>query len=124
MLAVGIGNAHGFYKGVPDIRVDLLQSLADASPVPLVLHGTTGLQDNVVSECVASGMAKVNLGTLIRTRFVEYSADVIAEADHENHPWRVAAEVVQRIKPHVQHILEVTGSSGQASHVSSSATAS
>ena len=40
-LAVGIGNAHGFYKDAPNIRFDLLEKLAAASAVPLVLHGTT-----------------------------------------------------------------------------------
>ncbi len=114
MLAVGIGNAHGFYKGEPDIRLDLLDKLAAASTVPLVLHGTTGLSDAVIAACVQRGMAKVNLGTLIRTRFVEYTADVIAEGEHQNHPWCVAAEVHERIKPHIEHILEVTGSAGRA----------
>ena len=119
MLAVGIGNAHGFYKGEPDIRLDLLDRLAQASSVPLVLHGTTGLSDAVIAACVGRGMAKVNLGTLIRTRFVEYTAEVIAEGEHQNHPWRVAAEVHERIKPHIEHILEVTGSAGRAAELAS-----
>src|SRR5579864_7836221 len=49
MLAVGIGNAHGFYKEAPNIRFDLLEKLAAASVVPLVLHGSTGLSDEVVA---------------------------------------------------------------------------
>lgn len=114
MLAVGIGNAHGFYKGTPDIRLDLLESLREVSAVPLVLHGTTGLADDVVGQCVAMGMAKVNLGTLIRTRFVEYTRDVIAEDQHQNHPWRVSDAVIERIKPHMRHIIEVIGSAGRA----------
>src|SRR5205814_6468371 len=48
MLAVGIGNAHGFYKDKPNIRFDLLERLAEASAVPLVLHGSTGLDDEVI----------------------------------------------------------------------------
>ena len=114
MLAVGIGNAHGFYKDTPDIRLDLLEALRDASMAPLVLHGTTGIDDDMVRQCVALGMAKVNLGTLIRTRLVEYTHDVIAEDQHQNHPWRVSAAVIDRIKTHIRHIIEVIGSVDRA----------
>ena len=105
MLAVGIGNAHGFYKDAPNIRFDLLEQLAAASAVPLVLHGTTGLADDVVRRCVAMGMAKANLGTLIRTRCVEFTRDVIAEGKHQNHPWRVGLAVKDRLKPLIAHML-------------------
>jgi len=114
MLAVGIGNAHGFYKDAPNIRFDLLEQLAAASAVPLVLHGTTGLADDVVRRCISMGMAKANLGTLIRTRCVEFTSRVIAENKHGNHPWRVGEAVKDRLKPDITHILRVAGSSGQA----------
>jgi ketose-bisphosphate aldolase len=114
MLAVGIGNAHGFYKDAPNIRFDLLEKLAAASKVPLVLHGSTGLADEVIARCVSMGMAKANLGTLIRTRCVEFTAAVIAENQHKNHPWRVGQAVKDRLKPDIRHILKVAGSSGRA----------
>ncbi|MBA2707657.1 MAG: class II fructose-bisphosphate aldolase [Gemmatimonadaceae bacterium] len=118
MLAVGIGNAHGFYKEAPDIRFDLLKQLATASTVPLVLHGTTGLCDDTITRCVSLGTAKANLGTLIRTRWVEHAAEVIAENRHNNHPWRVGSAVKDRLKPDIRHMLQVTGSSGRATDFS------
>jgi ketose-bisphosphate aldolase len=117
MLAVGIGNAHGFYKEDPNIRFDLLEKLAAAASVPLVLHGTTGLADDVIRRCVAMGMAKANLGTLIRTRCVEFMRDVIAEGKHQNHPWRVGMAVKDRLKPLIAEMLTVAGSSGRAGEV-------
>ena len=117
MLAVGIGNAHGFYKDAPNIRFDLLEKLAAASQVPLVLHGSTGLADDVVTRCVSMGMAKANLGTLIRTRWVEHTAAVIAENQHKNHPWRVGQAVKDRLKSDIRHMLRITGSSGRAGDV-------
>jgi ketose-bisphosphate aldolase len=114
MLAVGIGNAHGFYKGQPDIRLDLLEKLAAASAVPLVLHGTTGLADETVRKCIAMGMAKLNLGTLIRTRYMEFAAEVLAGGAHQNHPWRFHSAIKDRLKPEIRHILEVSGSCGKA----------
>ena len=114
MLAVGIGNAHGFYKDAPNIRFDLLEKLAAASAVPLVLHGSTGLAGDVVARCVKMGMAKANLGTLIRTRWVEHAAAVIAENQHMNHPWRVGQAVKDRLKPDIRHMLRTTGSAGRS----------
>jgi ketose-bisphosphate aldolase len=118
MLAVGIGNAHGFYKDVPNIRFDLLEKLAAASSVPLVLHGTTGLSDDVIRRCVSMGMAKANLGTLIRTRCVEHTAAVIRDSDHKNHPWRIGQAVKDLLKPEIRHILQVVGSIGKAKELS------
>ena len=114
MLAVGIGNAHGFYKETPNIRFDLLEQLAGASTIPLVLHGSTGLSDETIARCVSMGMAKVNLGTLLRTRWVEYTAQVIAENNHQNHPWRVGQSVKEKLKPHIRHILQCAGSARRA----------
>ena len=79
-----------------------------------MLHGTTGLSDEVITKCVGMGMAKVNLGTLLRTKWVEYTGRVIAEGKHANHPWRVGEVVKDLLKPHVRHILRVAGSSGRA----------
>jgi ketose-bisphosphate aldolase len=114
MLAVGIGNAHGFYRDAPDIRFDLLERLAAASSVPLVLHGSTGLSDQIIARCVSMGMAKANLGTLIRTRWVEHTRDVIAEGAHLNHPWRIGQAVKDRLKPDIRHMLRISGSAGRA----------
>lgn len=114
MLAVGIGNAHGFYKEAPDIRFDLLEEMAKVSAVPLVLHGTTGLSREVVRKSVSMGMAKVNLGTVIRKRCIDYTAEVIAEDRHQGHPWRVNQEVKERIKTEMREIVEFIGSEGKA----------
>jgi ketose-bisphosphate aldolase len=120
MLAVGIGNAHGFYKDVPNIRFDLLESLMQAAgEVPLVLLGTTGLSDETIARCVSMGMAKANLGTLIRTRWVDHTREVTAApaTAHQNHPWRVGAAVKDKLKPDVAHIRRVTGSAGRAGEI-------
>jgi ketose-bisphosphate aldolase len=117
MLAVGIGNAHGFSKDAPNIRFDMLEKYAAVSKVPLVLHGSTGLADDVIARCVAMGMAKANLGTLIRTRWVEHTRDVIAENQHKNHPWRVGMAVKDRLKPDIRHMLQIIGSSGRAGDI-------
>ena len=70
-LAVGIGNAHGFYKETPKINVQRLKEINAALGIPLVLHGGTGIPYEVVRDCIRNGMAKVNVGTLLHSTYIE-----------------------------------------------------
>ena len=69
-FAVSIGNAHGFYKGEPKLHFDLLEELVRRCPVPLVLHGGTGIPQEDIRRAIAMGICKVNVGTEIRSAYV------------------------------------------------------
>ena len=116
MLAIGIGNAHGFYKGKPDIRVDLLKKVHSLAPdLPLVLHGTTGIPDDVILECIANGIAKVNYGTIIRSLFLEFlQKGAEGAVDHKGHVWKVNQFAKDKIKDECRRILARVGSMGKA----------
>lgn len=62
-LAVAIGTAHGVYKEKPRLDIARLRELRQAVPVPLVLHGGSGLSDQDFRDCIAAGTAKVNIFT-------------------------------------------------------------
>lgn len=47
-LAVGIGTAHGFYKGEPHVDLERLSEIRAAVDIPLVLHGTSGVPDETI----------------------------------------------------------------------------
>ncbi len=68
-LAVAIGTSHGVYKGAPSIHLDLLGEIKKCVPVPLVLHGTSGVEDEVVRSCIQEGICKVNYATDLRIAF-------------------------------------------------------
>ncbi|MBQ9062615.1 MAG: class II fructose-bisphosphate aldolase [Eubacterium sp.] len=70
-MAVGIGTAHGFYKEEPKINIQRLKEVNESVPIPLVLHGGTGVPYEVVQECIRNGMAKVNVGTLLHATYIE-----------------------------------------------------
>jgi len=69
-LAVGIGNAHGFYKAPPKLNIQRLREIQAAVDVPLVLHGGTGLPEEQVRACIESGISKVNAGTLLHSTYL------------------------------------------------------
>ena len=62
-FAAGIGTAHGLYKEKPKIEFERVSEIVAAEPIPLVLHGGTGLSEAVFKELISRGEAKVNIST-------------------------------------------------------------
>jgi tagatose 1,6-diphosphate aldolase GatY/KbaY len=70
-LAVAVGNVHGLTEVEPVIDLDRLEAIRRATPVPLVLHGASGLSRDVLLACLDRGVAKVNVNTELRRAFLE-----------------------------------------------------
>ncbi len=68
-LAVAIGTAHGFYKGVPQLDIGRLEQIHKVLSIPLVLHGTSGVPHDQVRACIERGICKVNYATELRVVF-------------------------------------------------------
>lgn len=60
-LAVSIGTAHGVYQSLPNLNIDRLKELNEASPIPLVLHGGSGTPDAQIRNAVEHGICKLNI---------------------------------------------------------------
>ena len=64
MLAIAIGNAHGFYKGTPHLDMERLDRIREATGgLPLVLHGGSGIPDDQLEVAFTRGIHKFNYGT-------------------------------------------------------------
>ena len=68
-LAIGVGTAHGVYKGVPKINVKRIEEIHAAIDTPLVLHGASGLSDEVLDKCIKAGISKINFATELRQAY-------------------------------------------------------
>jgi fructose-bisphosphate aldolase class II/tagatose 1,6-diphosphate aldolase GatY/KbaY len=80
-LAVAIGSAHGFYKQPPHLDIPRLQAIHAATPVCLVLHGSSGIPAEMVREAIANGIVKVNLATEIKDTFMRGLKDQLLHTD-------------------------------------------
>ena len=112
-LAIGIGNAHGFYKGKPDIRLDVLEAVRKFSDLPLVLHGCTCMEESVIRDAVKLGVAKINFGTEIRWKYIQHLEDGL-KMDHQGHSWKVSQHACNALMEDVKHIISLSGSEGRA----------
>jgi ketose-bisphosphate aldolase len=79
-LAVAVGNVHGFTAAPPRIDLERLAALRDATGIPLVLHGASGLPDDVLAACVSLGVAKINVNTELRRAFLAAVATALPAA--------------------------------------------
>ena len=68
-LAIGVGTAHGVYKGIPKINIKRIEEIKAAVSAPLVLHGASGLDDDVLRQCIAAGITKINFATELRQAY-------------------------------------------------------
>lgn len=76
-LAVSIGTVHGMYKGSPCIRQDVLTAIRRATDVPLVLHGGSGNDKNVLQELISNGICKVNINTELSLTCVSNTLELL-----------------------------------------------
>jgi len=70
-LAVAVGSSHAMSSRTATLDFDLIARLRDAVPVPLVLHGSSGVSEADLRNAVNAGLTKINVGTLLNLRFTE-----------------------------------------------------
>lgn len=70
-LAIAVGSAHGFYKETPELQLDLIAEINDATSAALVLHGGSGIPINQIQAAINKGITKINLATEIKNIFMK-----------------------------------------------------
>lgn len=70
MLAVAMGTAHGLYGRVPKLHFDLIERISPLTGVPLVVHGGTGLSDEILKRLMVCGnIRKINISTDVKQAY-------------------------------------------------------
>lgn len=80
-LAVGIGNAHGIYKGTPNLDFQRLEACRKLGAPPLVLHGGSGIPEDMIKKAISLGIRKINVATEVRLAFMEGLEEALATRD-------------------------------------------
>ena len=120
MLAAGIGNIHGQYpENWKGLAFDALEKIADATgTMPLVLHGGTGIPEEMIKKAISLGVAKINVNTECQLAFAAATRKYIeAGKDLEGKgfdPRKVLAPGFEAIKATVKEKMELFGSINQA----------
>lgn len=113
-LAVAIGTAHGLYKTTPDIDVDRLKEIRKNVDIPLVLHGTSGVPDDVVKECIKNGICKVNYATDLRVAFTKGVLSTLKKNGNIYDPKQYFSAGSEEVKRYVASKMKICGCAGKA----------
>jgi ketose-bisphosphate aldolase len=109
-----IGTAHGFYKAEPKIRYDRMEYLVSKTNMPMVLHGGTGLNDEVYGKLIALGAAKVNISTALKKTYADGFKHYLEKNPTQYDPLKLIGAVQNDVTTLAQHYFKLFGSEGQA----------
>ncbi len=113
-LAISFGNVHGHYRGEPRIDLELVERIAAMVDTPLVMHGGSGLPEDVYPAIVAAGISNIHFYTGIAM----YAWGVLKEkiGDDDRYPpyHEVVAHAVDFFESRTRHVIGLLGSAGRA----------
>jgi fructose-bisphosphate aldolase class II len=114
-FAPAIGTAHGVYKGEPKINFARVTEIIAAEPIPLVVHGGTGLSDEVFHELIRRGSAKINISTQLKITLADSLRQYLNERPTEYDPLKLLDAAKKSVQSMAVGFLRLFGSEGKAS---------
>lgn len=114
-LAVGVGTAHGVYVKKPILNVELISILKKCIAVPMVLHGASGLSDDVVKDCISRGMCKVNFATELRIAYTEAAKNYLETNPAALDPKKFGNAAREAVRELVIERIKICGCDNKAS---------
>ena len=112
-LAVGLGNAHGFYTETPQLNFQRLQEVNWAVSTPLVLHGGTGIPDADIQTAIRLGINKVNVGTHLHHTYIETLRHTLATEDVQESILKTMTPVKNAVKNVVSRWIHLCMANGR-----------
>jgi fructose-bisphosphate aldolase class II len=113
-FAPAIGTAHGLYKGTPKINFQRVSEIMAAEPIPLVVHGGTGLSDETFRELIRRGTPKINISTQLKITFADSFRIYLEQHPTEYDPLKLLGAVKKQLMAQVASFMCKFGSEGKA----------
>jgi ketose-bisphosphate aldolase len=114
-FAPAIGTAHGVYKGEPKINFERVSEIVAVEPVPMVLHGGTGLSEEVFQKLIARGAVKVNISTQLKIILADSLRNYLEKHPKEYNPLKLLAAPREELKAMAMNLMRIFKSEGKAS---------
>lgn len=101
-LAIAIGNAHGVYKGKPNLRLDSLEEINNEVDIPLVLHGGSGISQEDFRRAISLGIRKINVATSTFNNVVKSVNEEAPFPDYFTYHERVIQVTAENVENHME----------------------
>lgn len=115
-LAVAIGTAHGFYKGEPKLDFQRLAEIRKVVDILLVLHGASGVPDEMVRKAISLGISKVNFATELRAALTRGVREALVDQSIID-PKKFMASGKKAVKEIVKQKIILCGSDNKANSI-------
>jgi ketose-bisphosphate aldolase len=113
-FAPAIGTAHGLYAAKPDLTPERVTEMVERVPIPMVLHGGTGLTTQQFQDLIARGCAKVNISTALKIAFVDAHREYLDAHPGKHDPPAMLKHVKEAVTAMAMRHIEIFGSAGKA----------
>lgn len=104
-IAPALGSVHGFYQGEPNLDFDTMKIINETLPIPLVLHGGTGIPDYDIEHAIASGIAKININTDLQSVWSKAVREFLKSDEKVYDPRKVIGSGEQAMKQRIEKIV-------------------
>jgi len=111
-LAISIGSEHGIGEN-ERLNIGLLKKIAKITPIPLVLHGASGVPDTDIKESIKNGIAKINIDTDIRHTYGKSLKAILKKYPEEEDPREILTKVIEELQKLIEDKIKLFGSSNK-----------
>ena len=108
-LAPALGSVHGFYKKEANLDFVTMKQISDALPIPLVLHGGTGIPDEKIKKAIEMGITKININTELQSVWNKAVRKYLLENKDVYDPRKIISSGEENIKQRVREIVTLFG---------------
>lgn len=113
-LAPALGSVHGPYVGEPKLGFKEMEEIKNATNVPLVLHGGTGIPDEQIRRAIACGTCKINVNTENQMAFTKVVRELLAKDENVYDPRKILWPGAKAIIEVVKEKITLFGSANKA----------
>lgn len=113
-LAPALGSVHGIYKGEPKIDFDRMKKIRGELDIPLVLHGGTGLSDDIIKKSIKCGICKININTELQIEWSKGIREKLSQDTDVYDPRKIISSGENNIKEAVTNKIKLLGSYNKA----------
>lgn len=114
-LAVAVGTAHGVYVHEPRIHFDRLEKLNSISTVPMVMHGGSGIPEELIKKSVENGICKLNIfSEMLSAYYGAMKEELNAAENMAIWPSTANKKPIEALKEVVRDKIDLAGSAGKA----------
>ena len=108
-IAPALGSVHGFYKGEPNLDFETMKVINENLPIPLVLHGGTGIPDDKIKKAISCGISKININTELQSVWSKAVRKFLEENKEVYDPRKIIGSGKEKKKNRIEEIVTLFG---------------